>query len=146
MMSYVYAVLGFTALALAFPVPKQPSHAVVTSVDQKLTVVTVHDIVSGRGLITAPRLAVTLQASPRAIPISSTNTTAHGPVASASPTQAPFSLPQQSQWGPSEIGTVFFGGFASILGILTIGIPYYLYRRRLRSQQSGSWPTISFSS
>ncbi|MCJ1427698.1 hypothetical protein MMC29_005603 [Sticta canariensis] len=136
-MHYLYAILGFAILALASPIQKQSPRIVVTSLDQASTGETVNGIVGGRGPFIAPRF-VAFQAMPKA---TSTSTTAHGPASSASPSQAPFSLPvQQSQWGPGDISNVLFGCVASFLGAMAVGLPYYLYRRQLRSQQLNGSP------
>lgn len=102
---------------------------------------TVHEIISGPDFITA-----TTTHSPKAISISSTNATAQRPVSSASPSSVSFGLSQQSQWGPSDIGNILFGCIASLLGAMTIGLTYYLYRRQLGSQQSGLWTRMWLSS
>lgn len=130
----IHAILALTALALASPIPKHSLHIVVTPLAYRpSTIDTVDGTVSERGLIVAPRVA----ASPTAISISSTNTTAHGPSSFASPTEPSFSLPQQSQWGPGDISTVLFGFVATVLATMTIGLTYYLHRRQSQSQSSG---------
>ena len=143
-MHYLYAILGLAILALASPIQKQSPWTVVTSLDQASTGETVNGIMGERGPFIAPRF-VAFQAMPKATSIPSASTTAHGHASSPSPSQAPFSLPQQSQWGPGDISNVLFGCVASFLGAMAVGLPYYLYRRQLRSQQSSLWTPIDFS-
>lgn len=127
--------LGFAALALASPIPKHPPHIVVISRDLPSTVETVHEIISRRGLIVATTDIGRSQPLPKAISISGTNTTAQGPASSDFPSQASFSLPQDSQWGPGDISNVFFGSVATVLGTIAVGLTYCLYRRQSPSQQ-----------
>ena len=143
-MHYFYAIFGFAIHVLASPIQMQSSRIVVTSLDRASTGETVNGIVGGRSPFIAPRF-VAFQAMPNATSTPSASTTAHGPASSASSSQAPFSLPQQSQWGPGDISNVFFGCVASFLGAMAVGLPYYLYRRQLRSQQSGLWTTMNLS-
>ena len=133
--------LGFAALALASPIPKHPPHIVVISRDLPSTVETVHEIISRRGLIVATTDIGRSQPLPKAISISGTNTTAQGPASSDFPSQASFSLPQDSQWGPGDISNVFFGSVATVLGTIAVGLTYCLYRRQSPSQQLGSQTT-----
>ena len=140
-MHYFYAILGFAILVLASPIQMQSPRSVVTSLDRASTGETVNGIVGGRGPFIAPRF-VAFQATPKATSTPSASITVHGPASSVSPSQAPFSLPQQSQWGPGSISNVLFGCVASFLGAMAVGLPYYLYRRQLRSQQSSLWTTM----
>lgn len=123
--------------------PKALPHKVVTPLDRPSTV-DAHRIVSGRGLVAAPLLAE-IQASPKAISISSANTTAHGPAPSASPTQTFFSILQESQWDPGAISNIVCGCVAIVLGAITVGMTYHLHRRQPRSQQSSPWTTMHLS-
>lgn len=133
-----------TVLAPASPISKYSPHIVVTALLQSSFVETVQGIVSGRGLIAAPQVTA-FPASSNAISILSTNTTAHSPAPSTSPTQPSFSLPQQSPWGPGAISNIFFGCVATFLGAIPIGLTYYLYRRQSRSQQTGQWTKFYLS-
>lgn len=136
-MPYTYAMLGFTALALASPIPKHPPHIFVISRDLPSTVETVHEVISGRGLIFATTDLGKSHPLPKAISISGTNTSAQGPASSDFPSQAFFSLPQDSQWGPGDISNIIFGSVTSILGTIAVGLTYCLYRQQSPSQQSG---------
>lgn len=124
-----------TTLALASSIPKHPPHNIFTPLHQSSTVGTVHEIVYTRGLIAATSPLAALQASPKAFSISTTNTTAQRPAPSASPSQAFFNLPQQSQWGPGDISDVFFGCVAPLLGGIAIVLTYYVYRRQSSSRR-----------
>lgn len=135
-MRNIYALLGFIALTLASPIAKQPRSTLVNPLDRPSTIESVHGVVSG-GLIAEPPPAASISIS-----TSSINATAHSPSSSTFPSQTSFSLPPQSQWGPGEISNVFFGGVATILGAVTVGLTYYLHRRRSWGQQSGSWCTM----
>lgn len=140
-MTYIYVMIGFAALALASPIPKQPPHIVFFSSDRPSNVETVNKTVFGRDLIAAATVPGTIQTLPAAISIPHTNTTARGPASSASPGQILFSLPQQSQWSPGDISNIFFGCVATFFGAITIGLTYCLYRRKSPSQLSGSYTT-----
>lgn len=130
----VYAVLGFTALGLACPIPKHPPHTVAIPPYWPSTV--------GRGLIAAPTTFTASQASPRVISILNANTTTQSPAPSASPSQTSFkTLQQQSLWGPGDISNVIFGCVASGLGAIAVVLTYCLYRQQSSSQQSGSYIT-----
>lgn len=125
----VYAVLGFTALGLACPIPKHPPHTVAIPPYWPSTV--------GRGLIAAPTTFTASQASPRVISILNANTTTQSPAPSASPSQTSFkTLQQQSLWGPGDISNVIFGCVASGLGAIAVVLTYCLYRQQSSSQQS----------
>ena len=137
-MHYPYAILGFPILALASPIRMHSPRVVVASLDRTSTGKTVNGIVGGRDRSIAPQF-VAVQAPPKATSTPSASTTAHDPASSVFPSQAPFSLPQQSRWGPGVISNVLFGCVTSFLGAMAVGVPYYLYRRQLRSQQSGLW-------
>lgn len=143
-MHYSYAFLGFVILALASPIQMQSRRIVDASLDRASTGQTVNGIVGGRGPSIAPQF-IAVQAPPKATSTPSASTTAHGPASSISPSQPTFSLPHQSRWGPGDISNVLFGCVTSFLGAMAVGLPYYLYRRQLRSQQSGSWTTMGFS-
>lgn len=140
-MPYTYAMLGFTALALASPIPKHPPHIFVISRDLPSTVETVHEVISGRGLIFATTDLGKSHPLPKAISISGTNTSAQGPASSDFPSQAFFSLSQDSQWGPGDISNIIFGFVTSILGTIAVGLTYCLYRRQSPSELSGSRTT-----
>lgn len=132
---YIFAMFVVTTLALASSIPKHPPHNIFTPLHQSSTVGTVHEIVYTRGLIAATSPLAALQASPKAFSISTTNTTAQRPAPSASPSQAFFNLPQQSQWGPGDISDVFFGCVAPLLGGIAIVLTYYVYRRQSSSRR-----------
>lgn len=127
---YIFAIFVFTTLVLASSIPRHPPHNIFTPLHQSSTVGPVHEIVYTRDIIPATSTPTALQASPKAFSISTTNTTAQRPAPSASPSQAFFSLPQQSQWGPGNISDVFFGCVASLLGGIAIVLTYYVYRRQ----------------
>lgn len=135
MMTYIYVMIGFAALALVSPIPKQP-HVVFFLLDCPSNVETVNKTVLGRDLIAVTTAPDAIQALPTAISILHTNTTAQGPASSASPDQISFSLPQQSQWGPGDISNIFFGCVATFLGAITIGLTYCLHHRKSSSQLS----------
>lgn len=137
---YIFAIFVFTTLVLASSIPRHPPHNIFTPLHQSSTVGPVHEIVYTRDIIPATSTPTALQASPKAFSISTTNTTAQRPAPSASPSQAFFSLPQQSQWGPGNISDVFFGCVASLLGGIAIVLTYYVYRRQ-SSRRPGSWIT-----
>ena len=44
-------------------------------------------------------------------------------------TATPFPFPSQSQWSPVDISTVLFGCIASVLGVLTLWVTFWLGRR-----------------
>lgn len=132
---HVYAMLAITVFTLASPTPKDSPLIVVNPLDRLSTVETIHGIASGRPF------ATTVTRSPKAISISSINTSPQGPVSTASPSHVSFSLPQQSRWGPS-ISNILFSCIASLIGAMSIGLTYYIYRRKSRSLQSGLWITM----
>ncbi|MCJ1262973.1 hypothetical protein MMC22_002843 [Lobaria immixta] len=135
-MTYIYVMIGFAALALASPIPKQPPHVVFFSSDRPSNVETVNKTVLGRDLIAATTASGAIQSLPTAISIPHTNTTAQGPASSPSPDQIFFNLPRQSQWGPGDISNIFFGCVATFLGVITIGLTYCLHHRKSSSQLS----------
>lgn len=138
-MHHIKAMLGFAALGLASLIPNHPPHIVVTELYRQSTVDIVHVKVSARGLVANATTPGTFHSPTNAISVSSTNTTAQGPASTASSSQAPFGLLQQSPWSPGDISNVFFGFVASVLGVMTVVLTYRRYRRQLRSQRSGSY-------
>lgn len=138
-MLYILATLGFTVFTIASPIPKPLSHLVVIPLDRLASTDAVHRIESGRVLPVPASTLAAFRASTKAISISGPNSTAQSPTSSATPSQASFNLPQQPQWGPGDISNVLFGCVASVLGGITVGLPYYLYRQQLSrtSQHSG---------
>lgn len=141
-MCSAYAMLGFTALALAFPIPKYPPYNVIIPLDRVSVVESVSVVLSRRVHIATTTTPAAFQAPSKVTSFSSTNTTVQASVSTASPIQPSLSLPQQPQWGPGDISNVFFGCVASGLGVIAVGLTYCLYRRQGRSQQSGLCATI----
>lgn len=140
-MRSTYAMLSFTALALAFPIPKYSAHNIIIPLDRASIVEPVYEILSRRDHIAATTSAA-FQAPPKITSLSSFNTTAQVSVPTDSPNQPSLSLPQQPHWGPGDISNVLFGCVASGLGAIAVGLTYCLYRRQVRSQQSGLCATI----
>ncbi|MCJ1468271.1 hypothetical protein MMC07_006899 [Pseudocyphellaria aurata] len=127
-MGTIYTMLGFLALTLASVFSTQPR------------IESVHGLGSGRGLMTKePPEASTSTSSINSTthsPASSADPAAHSLASTDLPSQTSFTLPQQSQWGPRDISNLLFGAIASILGIVTVGMTYYLHRRQSEGQES----------
>ncbi|MCJ1262974.1 hypothetical protein MMC22_002844 [Lobaria immixta] len=134
-MRSTYAMLSFTALALAFPIPKYSPHNIIIPLDRASIVEPVYEILPRRDHIAATTSAA-FQAPPKITSLSSINTTGQVSVPTDSPNQPSLSLPQQPHWGPGDISNVLFGCVASGLGAIAVGLTYCLYRRQVRSQQS----------